>query len=42
MTNLGETYDNCRDVLRKSNVIIANQNKLFDAKSQYRLSLSVI
>jgi len=42
MTNLGKTQDTGIGVLRKSNIIIENQNKLFNAKSPYWLSLSAI
>jgi len=40
--NLGETDENGRGVFRKSNIIIANQNILYDAKLPYWLSLSAI
>jgi len=35
MTYLRQTYDSGRGVLRKCNIIIANQTKLFDTKLQY-------
>jgi len=35
MTKLRPSYDNGRSVLRKSNIIIANQKKLLDTKLQY-------
>jgi len=35
MTNLRQTYDNGRGVLRKSDILNASQNKLFDTKLQY-------
>ena len=35
MRKLRQTYDNGRGVLRKSNIIFANQNQLLDTKLQY-------
>jgi len=37
-----KTYDNGRGVLRKSDIVTENQNKLFDAKLPYWFSLSAI
>jgi len=31
MTNLGETYDSGRGVLRQFDIIVANKSNLFDA-----------
>jgi len=42
MRNVWQTYDNGIGVLRKSNIIIANQDKLLDTKLQYYLSLYAI